>query len=147
MTRHQQKMNPVIASLKLGKPYKCTVCPRSFITDIGLQNHLWSHLPKARKSQSNGGTMIHKYVKPNLKIFFPSADRPTIFFRNVDLEDSQVYSSNGVLHTAQPSENPHLLKYVCPICGKKISTKGNLKVHLETHRPKGKYGCDICGRV
>lgn len=61
MTRHQQKMNPVIASLKLGKPYKCTVCPRSFITDIGLQNHLWSHLPKSRKSQSNeGGHMIHK---------------------------------------------------------------------------------------
>ncbi|KAL0268474.1 UNVERIFIED_CONTAM: hypothetical protein PYX00_010403 [Menopon gallinae] len=126
MTRHQQKMNPVIASLKLGKPYKCTVCPRSFITDIGLQNHLWSHLPKSRKSQSSDGHMIHK---------------------NVDLEDSQVYSSNGVLHTALPSENPHLLKYVCPICGKKISTKGNLKVHLETHRPKGKYGCDICGRV
>lgn len=37
--------------------------------------------------------------------------------------------------------------YSCPICGKKISTKGNLKVHLETHRPKGKYGCDICGRM
>ncbi|KAK6618234.1 hypothetical protein RUM44_002685 [Polyplax serrata] len=126
MTRLQQKMNPVIASLKLGKPYKCTLCPRSFITDIGLQNHLWSHLPKARKSQSNGGIIIPK---------------------KIDLEDCQVYSSNGVLHTAQPSENPHLLKYVCPICGKKISTKGNLKVHLETHRPKGKYGCDICGRV
>ncbi|EEB17145.1 zinc finger protein, putative [Pediculus humanus corporis] len=118
MTRLQQKMNPVIASLKLGKPYKCTLCPRSFITDIGLQNHLWSHLPKSRKSQSNGGSMIPK---------------------NIDLEGSQVYSSNGVLHTAHPSENPHLLKYVCPICGKKISTKGNLKVHLETHRPKGKY--------
>ncbi|OXU31145.1 hypothetical protein TSAR_015974 [Trichomalopsis sarcophagae] len=37
--------------------------------------------------------------------------------------------------------------FLCPICGKKISTKGNLKVHLETHRPKGKYGCDICGRI
>lgn len=37
--------------------------------------------------------------------------------------------------------------FICPICSRKISTKGNLKVHLETHRPKGKYGCDICGRM
>lgn len=37
--------------------------------------------------------------------------------------------------------------FTCPICSKTISTKGNLKVHLETHRPKGKYACDICGRM
>jgi hypothetical protein len=62
---------------------------------------------------------------------------------------SPVYSSRGVLHTnTNPSvTNSNNMRFVCPICGKKISTKGNLKVHLETHRPKGKYGCDICGRV
>lgn len=38
-------------------------------------------------------------------------------------------------------------KFTCPVCGKVISTKGNLKVHLATHRPKGKYECDICGRI
>lgn len=57
-----------------------------------------------------------------------------------------MYSSNGVLHTvADTVASCH--PYLCPICGKQISTKGNLKVHLETHRPKGKYGCEICGRV
>lgn len=60
MTRSQQKVNPVIASLKMGKPYKCTVCPRSFITDIGLQNHLWSHLPKSRKNGTSTSGMMHK---------------------------------------------------------------------------------------
>lgn len=62
---------------------------------------------------------------------------------------SPVYSSRGVLHTnTNPSvTNSNNMRFVCPICGKRISTKGNLKVHLETHRPKGKYGCDICGRV
>lgn len=56
-----------------------------------------------------------------------------------------VYSSNGVLHAVgdMPLSHP----YLCPICGRHISTKGNLKVHLETHRPKGKYTCDICGRM
>lgn len=60
MTRSQQRVNPVIASLKMGKPYKCTVCPRSFITDIGLQNHLWSHLPKSRKNGTSASGMMHK---------------------------------------------------------------------------------------
>ncbi|KAJ8980732.1 hypothetical protein NQ317_019227 [Molorchus minor] len=44
-------------------------------------------------------------------------------------------------------EDKQLNRFSCPICGKIISTKGNLKVHLETHRPKGRYGCDICGRI
>ncbi|XP_020277581.1 zinc finger and BTB domain-containing protein 17-like isoform X2 [Pseudomyrmex gracilis] len=109
-------------SVHAAKPrHECTICDRSFISQIGLQNHLWSHLPKGRKFDG----------KPILR-------------------SQHVFSTNGVLHT-----NPNLVKehddnssnFICPICSKKISTKGNLKVHLETHRPKGKYGCDICGRM
>ncbi|XP_012230056.1 zinc finger protein weckle-like isoform X2 [Linepithema humile] len=95
------------------KPHKCTICTRAFISQIGLQNHLWSHLPRERK-----------FGKPILR-------------------SQHVYSTNGVLHTSSDNSS----NFVCPICTKKISTKGNLKVHLETHRPKGKYGCDICGRI
>ncbi|XP_076228681.1 uncharacterized protein LOC116433631 isoform X2 [Nomia melanderi] len=61
------------------------------------------------------------------------------------LRSQQVYSTNGVLH--MNIDNNSSGNFVCPICSKKISTKGNLKVHLETHRPKGKYDCDICGRI
>ncbi|XP_014203985.1 zinc finger protein 26-like [Copidosoma floridanum] len=58
-------------------------------------------------------------------------------------------SSSSLILNGCGVEN-HLLgeaSFICPICSKRISTKGNLKVHLETHRPKGKYGCDICGRI
>lgn len=44
-------------------------------------------------------------------------------------------------------EKQNMLRYACPVCGKMVSTKGNLKVHVETHRPKGKYACEICGRM
>ncbi|XP_050466731.1 zinc finger protein 493-like isoform X3 [Cataglyphis hispanica] len=98
------------------KPHECTICARSFISQIGLQNHLWSHLPRERRFDG----------KPILR-------------------SQHVYSTNGVLHTN--SDNNSSSNFICPICSKKISTKGNLKVHLETHRPKGKYGCDICGRI
>lgn len=98
------------------KPHECTICTRSFISQIGLQNHLWSHLPRERRFDG----------KPILR-------------------SQHVYSTNGVLHTN--GDNNTSNNFICPICSKKISTKGNLKVHLETHRPKGKYGCDICGRM
>nr|CAD7198623.1 unnamed protein product [Timema douglasi] len=100
------------------KPYCCSVCSRGFNNEIGLQNHLWSHLPAERRILSTSDN---------------------------NQRQSPVYSSRGVLHTS--SNLTATMRFVCPICGKKISTKGNLKVHLETHRPKGKYGCDICGRV
>lgn len=112
--RLQDNEEPV--SNILVKPHECTICARSFISQIGLQNHLWSHLPKDKRLDG----------KPILR-------------------SQQVYSTNGVLHLN--TDNNSSGSFVCPICSKNISTKGNLKVHLETHRPKGKYGCDICGRI
>lgn len=38
-------------------------------------------------------------------------------------------------------------RFTCPQCNKKLSSKGNLKVHLDTHKPKGKFNCDKCGRM
>lgn len=42
---------------------------------------------------------------------------------------------------------PTTNKFTCSYCNKKLSTKGNLKVHVETHKPKGKFRCDKCERV
>lgn len=38
-------------------------------------------------------------------------------------------------------------QFKCIVCGKVLSTKGNLKVHVDTHKPKGKYSCEKCGRM
>jgi hypothetical protein len=35
------------------KPYRCSVCSRGFNNEIGLQNHLWSHLPPGRRILTN----------------------------------------------------------------------------------------------
>ncbi|KAG8293223.1 hypothetical protein J6590_023383 [Homalodisca vitripennis] len=106
---------------KEAKPYQCTVCPRGFNSEISLQNHLWSHLSRKVLSDTDLNSRLRSHKK------------------------GSVFSSNGVLHTIRDLPLTH--PYLCPICGRQISTKGNLKVHLETHRPKGKYDCDICGRI
>lgn len=100
------------------KSYDCTLCSRKFATQMSLQNHLWSHLPRSDDQYNE------KPVQENIQ-------------NSVLNQDNN--SSSGFDNNAT--------NFVCPICHKKISTKGNLKVHLETHRPKGKYGCDICGRM
>lgn len=38
-------------------------------------------------------------------------------------------------------------KHKCTVCGKKLTTSGNLKAHMKTHKPKGKFNCDKCGRM
>ncbi|XP_011298102.1 zinc finger protein 782-like [Fopius arisanus] len=108
------------------KTHDCTICSRTFASQLILQNHLWSHLPRADRN----------YVED--KSMQESSPRET-------------HSNNGVPSLNHDSDNSNGFggnsSFVCPICNKRISTKGNLKVHLETHRPKGKYGCDICGRI
>ncbi|XP_075210813.1 uncharacterized protein LOC142318153 [Lycorma delicatula] len=115
--------------LKETKPYQCTVpsCPRGFNTEIGLQNHLWGHSALARKVLTTSDLNTRRCSTRKLS---------SLAANNTSEPDSPADNSDT------PTQN-----YMCPMCGKKISTKGNLKVHLETHRPKGKYGCDICGRI
>lgn len=109
--------------VKSRKPYNCSICPRRFTCQFALQNHMWSHLNYGRKVLSNNdNNSIKKEPEPEQECAASENNESSI-------------------------ENANNCRFSCPVCGKQISTKGNLKVHLETHRPKGKYGCDICGRM
>lgn len=113
-----------------GKSYDCNDCRRRFVTESQLQSHISNHLSQNRILQNNHKNIKVEDVRDEVKPVKNLEDR------------SSSSSSEG-----ESTENTNVLRYTCPICSKIISTKGNLKVHLETHRPKGKYACDICGRV
>lgn len=118
----------------IDKLYNCNMCRKIFNRDIDLQNHMSNHLTENRILKSN-----HKNIKID-----DDVEDDVKSIKNI--EDRQT-STTPTSIEGESSENTNLLIYKCPICSKVISTKGNLKVHLETHRPKGKYACDICGRM
>lgn len=121
---------PTIAITIAEKSYSCLACPKRFASEISLQEHMWSHNPRAKRilltNYDNLNCGKSKKRDTELQSNPSSPD-------NLEFEHAEI--GNGVV------------RFNCPICGKVISTKGNLKVHLETHRPKGKYACDICGRM
>lgn len=65
---------------------------------------------------------------------------------NKNHAEVEIYAdfSGSSIDTPPP---PRREQHTCPVCGKVATSKENLKVHVETHRPKGKYDCNKCGRV
>lgn len=110
------------------KLHSCTMCPRRFPSEFNLLVHMWSHPTQNKRILSNKNQEEEENHSDEL-----NADEETT---------SDMLDSNNIF-----GKTSDLIQYSCPVCGKSVSTKGNLKVHVETHRPKGKYACDICGRM
>ncbi|KAI5748564.1 hypothetical protein M8J76_000224 [Diaphorina citri] len=104
------------------KPYQCAICPRGYYSDIGLQNHLWSH----RKILKNSNVV--------------NRDEEKVNWKKTKITASNLLSYNNAMFSSGT-------RYQCPLCNKKINTKSNLRRHLQAHKPKGKHTCEICFRI
>lgn len=110
------------AELEELKPLKCPTCPDLLKTEQDLKEHILGH-------------MMDQHEQDEL---------------DAEKEDEEV-KLKQILDELVPRKRtrrkPTSSRFTCPTCKKKLSTKGNLKVHLETHKPKGKFSCDKCGRM
>lgn len=115
------------------KPLICSSCPMTFSTQSALQEHILNHLIDKQKLAEQKAAAESKEKKETKEKKPVSA--PTTIQKKT---------------AATPKKRRKRActsRFSCTMCGKKLSTKGNLKVHLETHKPKGKFNCDKCGRM
>lgn len=122
--------------------YLCSICKRSFSTNFALQDHMYIH--SAIYAKRILSFSFNKFQENLATVFVSSAiNQKSGECQNTETpENTNEHDGEA---TEKQDDGPAL--YKCPICAKDISSKGALKVHLETHRPKGQYACDICGRV
>ncbi|KAJ6646363.1 Zinc finger imprinted 3 [Pseudolycoriella hygida] len=104
------------------KPLKCPTCPELLKTEQDLKEHILGHMIERHEQEEKDAEKLAEKVKIR-EILDEFVPRKRI------------------------RRKPTSSRFTCPICKKKLSTKGNLKVHLETHKPKGKFSCDKCGRI
>lgn len=115
------------------KPYQCNRCPKEFVTEFALQGHLWHHIQERKLLAFN----INKFQKDNISIYR-------------DDDKDEIYEEQDINEEEDDNEETRNKKdtpFLCPVCGNVFSNRDHLKNHLETHHSRGKYGCDICGRM
>lgn len=123
------------------KQLSCQICARNFISEAALQMHMWGHHQTKRILSFNNMQQQINQVVVTLETVKQIEENANNNNDKCTDDDSDDTEDDEFDEFSDQTTNP------CPICGKIISNKGNLKVHLETHKPKGRYACDICGRM
>lgn len=104
------------------KPLKCPTCPDLLKTEHDLKEHILGHMMDQHEQDELDAEKEDEEVKLKQRL-------------------------DELVPRKRTRRKPTSSRFTCPTCKKKLSTKGNLKVHLETHKPKGKFSCDKCGRM
>lgn len=112
-----------------------TIAPTTTTTVISTPK------PTKKKTEATAKNTVGKLVN-TIKIKLPTK------IKREDTKKSSVKNDNTHnLLAKRTRKKPTTTKFTCNVCGKRLSTKGNLKVHLDTHKPKGKFTCEKCGRM
>ncbi|KAG4077362.1 hypothetical protein HA402_009763 [Bradysia odoriphaga] len=114
------------------KKFKCSKCPKVFITKIQFKAHLELHKRPALSLSEKLDSLINKRKEQTTKDGKYKCDIcATQFDKESELN----------AHLKVHNEN----KLLCHLCGAKLSNKRNLIVHYRVHTGKP-FECDECGK-
>lgn len=101
---------------------------------------------KEKPEAATNSDLFYAEYPAEVQIWSASGQTKRILL-NKNHEAMEIYEVNPTDETITQEPNDWEPELTCPICGKVATTKETLRVHVETHRPKGKYECNKCGRV
>src|SRR6218665_3100007 len=120
------------------KPYRCQLCPKSFMNGTTLNRHVMSHTgEKPFKCQSCEKSFSSRY---NLQRHETSHDgeKP---WKCEFCEKSFIQKGHLKVHMrSHTGEKP----YKCQLCEKSYTGSTGLKVHMRTHTGEKPYKCQLC---
>ena len=137
--RFQQRwrLTSHLDSHEINKPYKCTICEKSFTKEAGLQLHVSHHSEKMFKCDVCGKCLMSRHH------FDKHIQKHNVSYK-CDKCD-KIYSTKGKLnaHIIVHSDNfPHK----CETCGDTFKRKCGLKAHMERHRKGKPFKCEKCNK-
>ena len=146
------------------KEYKCSKCPKSFVTKEYLHSHMKIHAGKKFKCETCGylcsspfNLETHRMKHTDDKPFKCEQCEKTFVRRDfLDKHMEQVHKNKkskcevcGKLFSRKDVLKRHLAvhnnkTYDCEICAKKFSRKDRLATHSKVHKLRNDYKCSIC---
>ncbi|XP_026319854.1 gastrula zinc finger protein XlCGF46.1-like isoform X3 [Hyposmocoma kahamanoa] len=123
------------------KPFPCLTCKRSFLTELALKNHSWTH--------SNEEKPVKMYLCNTCDEGFD--------LKNDLIGHLKQHRRNGFCtvcgRTFRTEKNleahmaVHLSSsksFTCKVCGRSYNTLSNLRTHSITHSNERPYHCHLC---
>lgn len=115
----------------------CSMCPETFTLNNELQNHVLTHLLE-QKTEKKTGSRQKRGRKQHEKE--PSLDVVVTKTHKICPHMTEYVERRG----RKPKQDNQDASLACPYCRKLLSTKGNLKVHINVHKRRGEKEIGTC---
>ncbi|XP_054086735.1 zinc finger protein 271 [Zeugodacus cucurbitae] len=130
------------AVLSANAQFKCSVCPKAFLTDLSLKKHMCFHIKEDMARVC--GICSKRFPVKNLLVEHLRTHSTDGRIPCSQCEKSFMWYQDLLNHerSAHLKEKP----FPCKLCDKSFQTQKSLRFHSYRHSGEKPYLCDVCGK-